>query len=257
MTADAASGVRTVAFGSLEAGVWGVAWVPDPRGPGFVCVGAAGDAVASSAVLRGEEPESDWRLEADGAELTAAAAGAAVPAMGPDGVSAGFDQLCRVTGTFVLDGAQRTVDCLGRRGARATALDLDRFTSVRDVSAWFEPGDGLALVALRPGKSRGQESDVITAAVLDPEGSPPVAEPRLSTTYAADGRPARAGLELWLASDNGDQDDATQYPRRAAGEAVGPYAAATVGGLDVQARLFRWHSRGQDGAGVYLLGRRG
>jgi hypothetical protein len=258
MSADSPPAVRTVAFGDVGDGIWGVAWVPEPQAPGFVCLGAAGRTAPSFAALYGALPEGDWRLETDdGAELTARPAGDAVPAIGPDGVSAGFDQLCRVSGTFVLAGAEHTVDCPGRRGARATALDLDRFASIRDVSAWFESGDGLALVALRPGKARGQESDVITATVLDPEDSRTVAEPRLSTTYAADGRPERAGLELWLADGDGDQAQEPQYPRRAAGEAVGPYAAGTVGALDVQAGLFRWHSRGHDGAGVYLLGRRG
>ncbi|MBV9424008.1 MAG: hypothetical protein JOZ98_13925 [Solirubrobacterales bacterium] len=257
MTADAPPAVRTVAFGDVDQPVWGIAWVPDPREPGFVCLGDADRAVPLSASLVGEQADEEWRLEPDGVRLTARPAGDAVPATGPDGVSAGFDQLCRVSGTFVLAGVEQKVDCLGRRGARTKGLDLGRFTSVRDMSAWFEPGAGFALVALRPGKARGQESDVITAAVLDPEGSRAVAEPRFSTTYAAHGRPERAGLELWLARDEGDEAQEPQYPRRAAGEAVGPYAAATVGALDVQAALFRWHSRGHDGAGVYLLARRG
>ncbi len=257
MTTDAPPAVRTVAFGDVDEGVWGIAWVPDPREPGFVCLGAAGRSVPSSASLVGEWGEEEWRLEPDGTQLSVRPVGDAVPATGADGLSAGFDQLCRVSGTFALAGTEQKVDCLGRRGTRMQALDLDRFTSVRDVSAWFEPGDGLALVALRPGKARGQESDVISAAVLDPKGPRAVAESRLSTTYGADGRPERAALELWLAGEDGDETQQPQYPRRAAGEAVGPYAAKTVGPLDVQAGLFRWHSRGRDGAGVYLLGRRG
>jgi hypothetical protein len=256
MTPAAPPAVRTVAFGDVDEGIWGIAWVPDPQQPGFVCLGAAGDAVQSSAGLHGEQSEEEWRLEVDGADLTARPAGEAVPATGPDGVSAGFDQLCRVSGTFVLAGNEQAVECLGRRGARAKALDLDRFTSVRDVSAWFDPTYGMALVALRPGKARGQEADLITAAVLDPEDSRAVVEPRLSTTYTADGRPERAGLELWLVADDGDENQEPQYPRRAAGEAMGPHAAGNAGALEVQVELFRWHSRGQDGAGVYLLGRR-
>lgn len=258
MTPDAppAAGVQTVAFGDVEEGVWGVVWVPDLHAPGFACLGAAGRTVTASAALHGGQPEQEWRLEPGGHQLTVRPAGDAVPALGPDGDSAGFDQLCRVAGTFVLEGTEHPVDCLGRRGVRAIALDTDRFTSIRDVSAWFEPGDGLAVVALRPRKARGQESDVITAAVLDPERVWAVTDPRLSTTYAADGTPERAGLELWLVAEQDDEGSETQYLRRAAGEAVGPHAAGTVSALDVQAGAFRWHSRGRDGAGVYLLGRR-
>lgn len=250
--------VRTVAFGDIG-GLWGVAWMPDPHGPTFACLGDVDNAVPSSALLEGDGPDLDWRLVLSGkSELNIRPVGAESPATGPDGVSAGFDQLCRVDGTVLVDGTEQTIDCPGRRGARTEAPDLGRFTSVRDVSAWFEPGGGLALVALRPKKARGQESDLITASVLDPENTRPVAEPRLSTTYASDGAPARAGLELWLAEENdGEEEHETRYPRRAAGEAVGAYATATLGGLDVQARLFRWHSRGHEGAGVYLLGRRG
>lgn len=257
MTSDAPPAVQTVAFGDVDEGVWGVVWVPDVHAPGFACLGAAGRTATASAAVHGAQPEQEWRLAPGEHQLTVRPAGDSVPASGADVAGADFEQLCRVTGTFELDGAEHAVDSLGRRGVRTTAIDVDRFSSIRDVSAWFEPGDGLAVVALRPRKARGQESDVITAAVLDPERPRAVAESRLSTTYAAEGTPERAGVELWLAGEGEEESSEPQYPRRAAGEAVGPHAAGTVGALDVQAGLFRWHSRGRDGAGVYLLGRRG
>jgi hypothetical protein len=91
---------------------------------------------------------------------------------------------------------------------------------------------------------------VVTAAVLDPQGTAAVADPRFSTTYTAAGKPLRASFELWL----GQAEE--EFPRRAAGEAVGPAASLHVAGMDVRAALFRWHSRGLDGAGVYILARR-
>jgi hypothetical protein len=164
------------------------------------------------------------------------------------------------------------VDCLGWRSSRDGRIDLDRLGSFRQVSAWFEPGEGLAVLALRPRKARGQESDVVAAAVLETEHPGPVSEPRLSTTYTATGLPLRAGLELWIddGSDAGSEREADrgrggedgdgveptahQYPRRASGEALGAYADWKVAEFELHAELFRWHNRGRDGAGVYLLG---
>jgi hypothetical protein len=130
-------------------------------------------------------------------------------------------------------------------------VNLDRFESVRDVSAWFEPADGLALVAMRPRKARGQDSDLITAVLLDPEKPPAIVDPRLSTTYTAEGRPVRAGVELWLG-----EEEEEQYARRVTGEAIGEGAAAVIHRFEVRAQPFRWHSRGRDGAGLYVLARR-
>ena len=108
------------------------------------------------------------------------------------------------------------------------------------------------MLALRPRKTRGHSRDAITAVVLDPEHPAPVTDPRLSTTYTASGVPARAGLELWIATDEEEE----HHLLRAAGEATGAGARAIEHGLELWAGPFRWHSRGQDGAGVYLMARR-
>jgi hypothetical protein len=129
-------------------------------------------------------------------------------------------------------------------------VELDGSASLRDVSAWFEPDAALAVVALRPRRARGHDADVVTGAVIDPEASAAVAEPRFSTTYDGAGAPIRSSLELWL----GQTED--EYPRRAAGEAVGPRASQRDGDFEVQASLFRWHSRAREGAGVYIVARR-
>jgi hypothetical protein len=153
-----------------------------------------------------------------------------------------------VRGRLTLNGVEREVDCLGRRSERTA--ELDEVDSLRDVSAWFEPDEAMAVVALRPPRARGHDADAITAAVLGPESTGAVADPRFSTTYDRAGAPIRSSFELWL----GQAED--EYPRRAAGEAIGPRASHRYGGIDVQASLFRWHSRAREGAGVYILARR-
>jgi hypothetical protein len=242
--------MRALAFGDLAASVWGAAWLPGAGERGFACLGAPEAVAIPSAQLAGDD-DGDWRLLGDGTELLVSPAGEPVGVVtGSGGALAGFEQLCRVTGRSALDGLAREVDCLGRRGVRAGETDLEVLESVRDVSAWFEPADGLAVVALRPRAARAHDADVVTAAVLDPETGGPVADPRLSTTYDRAGRPIRAGFELWL----GRAEE--EFPRRAAGKAVGPHASHLDQGLDMHASLFRWHSRGREGAGVYILARR-
>jgi hypothetical protein len=253
---------RTVAFGELSSGLWGVAWSPAADAPAEVAVGAGPNAEVLTATLTGAG-EDEWRLESDRIELRLSPSAAATVVGGsPDAVVEGFDQLCRASGRLTLAGGEREVSCLGSRSTRDGALDLERFESFRHVSAWFEPGDGLALIALRPRKSRGQESDLISASVLE-QREPPVlvTEPRLSTTYTAAGVPSRAGLELWVeaevtadSEENGER--AAELPRRAAGEAIGAGVDWRGGGFELQAVPLVWHSRGRDGAGIYLLGRR-
>jgi hypothetical protein len=246
LTAGTEPALRTVTFAALEGGPWGAVWC---FAEAVAVLGAAPPRAASqiaAASLEGLDDQEDWRLQADGVELAIAAQ--AEPIRG-SGNGDGFDQLCRVRGRAVIDGAEVAVDCLGRRGSRAS-LEPSRYDSVRDVSAWFEPDEGFALTAVRPRKARGQSKDVISAAVLDATAGKAVADPRLSTTYNGDGAPSRAGLELWL----GD-DESEQFPRRAAGESVGVGTTATDERLELRAELMRWHSRGRDGAGVYLLAR--
>jgi hypothetical protein len=239
--------MRSLAFGNLAAGVWGAAWLAGEGVPPFICLGAPEAVTVPAARVEGAGPDAEWRLVGDEASLTISPLADAVTLLGADEEPAGFEQLCRTEGRFVLDGAEHEARCLARRGERPETVDgLD---SVRDVSALFEPADGLAVVSLRPRKGRGHDRDAVTAAVLDSEASAPVADPRFSTTYAANGRPIRSSFELWL----GETED--EYPRRAAGEALGPYASGVAGELDVQASLFRWGSRGREGAGVYILAR--
>jgi hypothetical protein len=240
--------MRTLAFGDLAVGVWGAAWLPDDLDRGFVCFGAPDAVALPDGRVTGSGAGGDWELHGGGTDLRLAPLGDPVDVANADGAPAGFEQLCRVTGRF---GAPATeVDCLGRRSERDGPVDLRQLEAVRDVSAWFEPSDGLAVVSLRPRSARGNDADVLTAAVLDSAAPSSVADPRFSTTYSSAGRPIRSSLELWLGQDE------DEYPRRAAGEALGPHVSGRDDGVEVYASLFRWHSRAREGAGVYILARR-
>ena len=241
--------LRTLAFG--DGSVWGAIWSPDSAGAALAALGSGSD-VSVVPDLRlpdsGAGPDDEWRLEADGVALLAAPAGELVDVQTTPDALAGWDQLCRVTGTLGSD----QVDCLGLRSSWSDGFDPAQFESIRAVSVWFDPDEAFALTAFRPRKAKHHDGDLLAAAVIGPDGSAAVDDPRLSTTYAGDGWPARAGLELWLSGD----DPERQYPRRASGEAVGPRAQAVAGEHELQAELFRWHSRGRVGAGMYLLARR-
>jgi hypothetical protein len=126
----------------------------------------------------------------------------------------------------------------------------------RTLSAWIDDGLGLTLTAVRPAKSDGHGRETVSATILErdehgarTEGVRPVAvaDPRLSTTYDADGRQRHAGLELWV-----DEDD---YPRRAAGEVVCG-TTLDLGRLRLDCAFFRWRMDGREGVGRYDVLRR-
>jgi hypothetical protein len=238
--------LSTVSFGGLDTATWGTVF-----GPGDGAFLAAGDGERAGIVqvaLAAAQETGEWRLEGDRATLVVAPAADAVTVPAADGGSNGIAQLCRVSGRLRLDGSEHEVDVPGLRTRGGQPLELDRFRSIRTVSTWFHSGEGFVLTALRPRKARAHDDDVMTAAVLGPKASAPVADPRLSTTYSADGWPVRAGLELWLG-----EEEEEQYSRRASGEATGLHARGAAGELELRAQRFRWHSRGKDGAGAYLL----
>ena len=246
--------LRTLAFGDLEGTVWGAGWFSDST-DGALSILGAGD--APPAVVTGRPPvtdslDGDWQLDGAG-HLVVAPAAEAVGLHVPQDQFEGYDQLCRVTGRLNLDGSEHEVDCLGVRTWFPGPVDVERYESIRAVSTWFEPDVAMAVTAFRARKAKSHDSDLIVAAMIGPEHSTAVDDPRLSTTYEAEGWPLRAGLELWLPSP---EDSEQQYPRRASGEALGARAHAQTATLDLRAEPFRWHSRGRDGAGMYILARR-
>lgn len=229
---------RSFAFGEPDGDLFGTASVWD----GGFC-----SSFGMPTAVEGSDPAEEWRLAGESFELTFAPASEVADLELADAGTAARYQLARVRGTMIVDGAERVLDCAGERATRTGALDVKRFESFRAVSAWFGEADGLALLAARPRRARGHDTELL-AGVLFEAGVPvPVSEPRLSSTYTADGVPARVGLELWL----GEEDDADQYARRAAGEAIGQ--AAVCGDPPLRSELLRWRMQGREGVGVYEL----
>lgn len=245
---------RTLSFGDVETGVWGSAWTLDDERAGFSLVsdGTAARPLEPASTLPLSDDDGPWQLSGQGVELQGVAESekAAVPG--------GFDQLVRVEGRVGAPGSERDLACLGRRGVR-DRIALQEFESVRDVAACFEPDQGLSVLAARPRGVSAHGDDVLSASAFEEGHSLPVAEPRLSTTYLSDGLPARASFELWPeapaaeAQDESQEEPQEPRPRRAAGEAIGPRGSYESDRLSVYGVLFRWHSRGRMGAGVYVL----
>jgi hypothetical protein len=246
--------LRTLAFGDPDGTVWGAGWFSSAPDAGLTMVGAES---RQRVMVTGRPPAEqdvagDWALDGAG-QLVVAPAADAVAVQVPHDELDGYDQLCRVTGRFELDGEAREVDCLGVRTWFSGSIDLERYGSIRVVSTWFEPDEAMTLTAFRGRKAKSHDEDAMAAAVIGPERSTHAEDPRLSTTYEAEGWPVRAGLELWLPAP---EDSEQQFPRRASGEAAGVRAQAQTAALVLRAEPFRWHSRGRDGAGMYILARR-
>lgn len=188
---------------------------------------------------------SEWGIAIDGSpELLG---GDALPAAGHEltmssapglAISPGNElDVCRVSGG-ALDAVGVRLDRPGRG-----------VESVRVFAACFSAEHAVALVAVRPAGAKGQDRDVVAAASLGEREGLSVFDPRLSTTYAPDGAPLRAGVELWLGEGEDEEDE--QYPHRVAGESTGDRAVSDELGLCAYG--LRCHSRGEQGRGVYVL----
>jgi hypothetical protein len=237
--------LRTLSFGDVEQDVWGAAWLPGGERPGLLLLGIGADSRAVEVNLEADGPDDGWRLRGEGIELAVTPREPAIELTDPEGGPAGSERACAVA---LAVGADPELQTPGRSGEHPLALAADRLDSAREVSAWFDGAETVAVLALRARKQRGQDQDAITAVVLDPEGAPAISDPRLSTTYVASGRPRRMTLELW-------SEDPEHYPRRFAGESAQRSAAGSGAGWSLQAELMRCHSRGREGTGVYVIAR--
>lgn len=224
-------------FGDRDGDIWGV---------------VVGGAAPQAAVARLTDADIQLRpveLDLDDGEVWIAsgagcalrverAAASAASAAGPGPI-----EPCRVSGSATLGGREREFDA---GGIRSDALSLARCDSLRLFAAWFPAGHEVALLAARPRGAKGHDRDSV-GVVARGEEHPLVVDPRLSTTYDQAGLPRRVGIELWL----GEDEEGELWPRRVAGTATGAHAA--VDGISVYA--FECASRGETGAGVYLLAR--
>jgi hypothetical protein len=275
MTATRTAPFRTIAFGEADGRLWGAALDAGPSGGAGLVIGDGdvretlagsalqwtldgasweliGDGVALRVQPLGLEPEDDGdNPDGDGAGGSAGSGSDGAGGSGgstSDGEVSGVQQLCHVTGTVTIGGDSVGVDCAGTRTV-IDGLQAGTVTSARGVSGWFGDEAALTLLALRPHGAQHHDDDLVAATLFDLDGWVSVADPRLSTTYADSGDPLRTSLELWI----GDGDN--EFPRRAAGEVSGPGAELTSGELSLRVAPLRCHSRGQDGAGVYVLAR--
>jgi hypothetical protein len=164
------------------------------------------------------------------------------------GGMAGHEQPCAVHGTVRTGGRVHQVHCLGQRSHARGEADWERIERVRTVAAWPEDAPALALTAVRRDRDADHASEPVWAALMDGHGAVEVDEPRLTTTYDADGRQRRAGLELWVRPD----DD---FPRSGSGTVLCG-STLELGQLRLDCAFFRWHLDGRAGVGRYDTVRR-
>ncbi|MGI8715293.1 MAG: hypothetical protein ACR2NR_19350 [Solirubrobacteraceae bacterium] len=252
MSASGAKAFRTVAFGEVEGGLWGAAVDAGADGiVGLALGSAAGRATVAGDALQWSEDGRGWCLTGDGVQLRVQPRGQ--PPAEADGEAAesevsGLQELCHVHGMVSIAGAECPVDCAGTR-TEVDGMQPGSIASARGVSGFFEGDEALTLLALRSRRAAEHNADLVAATLFDPDRWLPVADPRLSTTYTGAGEPSRTSLELWVG------DGESEFPRRAAGESAGPVAALSAGELALRVTPLRCHSRGLEGAGVYVLAR--
>jgi hypothetical protein len=282
---DAATDSVTFAFADAEAELYGLARLGLARGPEAgtalallfagrkpvaalargglpVAQGASWEALELDGVRASiEQPLTRWRASAalpggDGFALEFLADGdPAGPGAGDPvarlGGLAGYDQPCRVRGTVRAGGRERRVDGLGQRSHAWGAPDWERIELARSVAAWTGAGGAASVASVRPAGARHHADEAVWGALWEPEGLLPLEDARLSTTYDADGRTRRAGLELWPA-ENGGRDGSA---RRGAGEVLCG-SSLDLGELRLDLAFFRWHLEGRAGVGRYDVIRR-
>jgi hypothetical protein len=155
---------------------------------------------------------------------------------------------CRVSGSATIAGTEREFDLGGVRSAALTTVDMD---SLRLLAAWFPAGHEIAVLSARPRDAKGQDHDTIDVVARGEEHAL-IFDPRLSTTYDAHGAPRRVGVEMWL-GDVEDGEPSEHRPRRVAGAATGSRVVGTVAGTAFSAYALECVSRGEMGAGIYVL----
>lgn len=225
-----------LAFAAPTSGLWGV--VPAGSDPALVLGRMDVPADGATAVSLEADPSAEvWTLSTGEAGLSATVEPAAVAVPEPDPGLA----LVRVSGSLL--GAEAA------GGLRHPGWPDLQAESVRLLCAWFSPERAMAFLAVRPARAKGQDRDQLSAICIGEQDGMTVFDPRLSSTYADDGLLRRVGVELWL----GENEEADMYSLRMAGEATGAAAVLQLDGLTVQAQPFRCHSRGETGAGAYLL----
>ena len=271
----------TFSFADREAGLFGLARAGVSSGPGGALQGSAlgvlfagrepvgmvaeGGAPLAAGTHWGElrlpgltvttlEEHARWRVQMEapggaGFDLELEAASAPAELVEEAGAArlggmAGHERVCRVRGTA----AGREIDCLGQRGRAWGAPDWSRIALTRSLAAWLEEGPSVVVSAVRPAGAESHADEAQWAVLVDADGAVPISDPRITTTYDADGHQRRAGLELWV----GEDDD---YPRRGAGQVLCG-SSVELGQLRLDCAFFAWQLDGREGVGRYDVLRR-
>jgi hypothetical protein len=193
---------------------------------------------------------SDDRRDGFALEVAALSPPALLAADAPAAVAGGmesYEQLVRVTGSAVVGGESRSIDCLGQRGHSWGTPDWERIALARTVSAWLDDEDAVTLTAVRPDDAATHADEAVGAFLFCPEGPVAISETRLSTTYDSEGRQRRASLELYV----GEED----FAHRLGGDVLAG-TTLDLGRLRLDAAFFRWHMDGREGVGRYDVLRR-
>jgi hypothetical protein len=120
-------------------------------------------------------------------------------------------------------------------------LDWDEIERIRVLSARFDDGRLLGVVALRPAGANGHGEEVVAAGMVNDDGAvEPISETLLSVEYDGNDTPRRAGLEIYRGEGS--------MPLRAAGEAIAADTSADAG-LQRQAVSLRMRLAGNGGVG--------
>lgn len=235
------AGSALVAFADSESQLWGV--LSSAETP-LVAVGRLEDD-GTPAVHAAELPDrslaSPWTIRWEGGELELAPSQADVTTLPHDGVP----QLCTIHGHAIVDGDERHIQSHAVRNARVAGS----LQTVRLVGGWFADTHGIGLLCSREPRSAGHQNDAVGVALAGEPGTLSVFDPRLSTTYEADGTLRRLGVELWL----GASEDADLESRRFTASRLGEAALLLGSGLTVTAHALSWTGTRGAGIGVHLL----
>jgi hypothetical protein len=252
--ADGANGLALLFSGTEIAAAATASGVEASSGPGSGSWEEVRVAGLRTAVV---EPLSSWTLafERDGAGFDLRFEARSTPALlDPEsevaklGGMQGYEQLCAVSGTVVLDGHERRVDCLGQRGHSWGTPDPKRVDVARTLSAWLGADRALMLAAVRPARAKGHGEEAVAAWLVDGEAPVAIGEARLSTTYDGALRQQRAGLELWI-------DEESEFARRASGKVLCG-TTLDLGDSVYNSAFFGWRMEGREGVGRYDVMRR-
>jgi len=230
-------------FADEAAQIAGLAWSLAGRDGALLALGGELSDPAASASIDGESIRVESTV-ADREITVEASAGAGfdlvaepAPPASPGGA------LVRAEVRIAGPGGDETVSCASNL-TRWDGDPADGAELVRHVSVPVAGDGAILMIATRPAGADDHATESVAAWRLDPGEDPsPFVESLLSTQYDDDGKPTRAGLELWPA-------DPDAPATRAAGSRA---LSATADG--VTATLMHTSAEGTAGVGGYLIAR--